>query len=155
MDFFYFIRFGLQFFPPRMESPKIKKECLDKEVSQLYTNIVRKMKPSPSAPLAAIVRAPATDNLILRFDEALLRTVNVINKRVGLEYMSLCYEGNRRWSMMGSVRAEWMEFEYVSAKHFKVTKFLRGSSSVICSFRHHGADMEGDIRNAFKIIAQG
>ena len=138
--------------PPKI---KVEEKRFDKEVRQLYINMVRQMRRPPAEPMAAIVRPPATDNHMLCFDEALLLMVHVINKRMGPEYMSLCYEGDKRWSVMGSLRAEWLEFEYISAKHFKVTKLLRGSSSVICSFRHHGADMEGDIRNAFKIIAQG
>jgi hypothetical protein len=81
--------------------------------------------------------------------------VKTINSRLGAGYLSLRFEGNQRWSIMGTERAEWMEFEFMNAKHFKVTKFLRCASSVICSFRSNGVDMEGDIRNAFKILAQG
>lgn len=145
-----------------MTSITIKHEIANEEedrfhhrVHSLYHNILHRAGPPLPTPLRAIVRPSSSDTRISRFDDALHRTVLLINKRLGPSYMTLCYEGDRRWSMMGSTCAEWLEFEYVSAKHFKVTKLLRGSSSVICSFRNGGADMDSDIRNAFKILAQG
>jgi hypothetical protein len=123
-------------------------------VHGLYGRIIRETGPADPTPLRAIVRPSLHDHRILCFDAALHQTVLHINRRMGMDYMTLRFEGNRRWSMMGSQRPYWFEFEYVSVKHFKVTRLLCDPSAVICSFRKGGVDMERDIHNAFNILAQ-
>jgi len=141
--------------PIKTEAALYEEAALNVDTHRLYHNIFYSAGPRGPAPLKAIVRASSTDPRIQRFDETLHKTVFIFNKRLGQGYMTLCYEGERRWTMMGSMGAEWLEFEYLNAKQFKVSKLLRERSYIICSFRNGGNDMESDIRNAFKILAQG
>ena len=119
---------------------------------RLYVDILNQAG-SPEVPLAAIVCPNVDDCHALRFDHAIQRVVKRINSILGPDYMSVQYEGQNKWTLMGSERAEWIEFNLISHKTFKVTKFLRGACFVKCSFRSNGQDMEADISNTFRMMA--
>jgi hypothetical protein len=120
------------------------------DLHRLYARILRQQGPQAHAPLATMAKPDHADRRAQRFDAALHRAVVLINR--GADRVTLRYEGDRRWSMMGSVCLEWLEFEYLGPRQFKVTRLLRDASAVNCSFRNRGANMEEDIWNACRIF---
>jgi hypothetical protein len=122
------------------------------DVHRLYLEVTVQNGP-PESPLAAIVRPDEDDHTAVQFDLAIHRVVRRINSILGPSYMSLQYEGQHKWTLMGSERAEWIEFVIVGRKTFKVTKFLRGVCCVKSSFRSDVLDMETDISSAFRMMA--
>ena len=119
----------------------------DEDARALYASIVRQNK-KKSRPL------PTPGTHIIRFEDTLLRMVNFINRRRGWEYMTLRYEGQWRWTMMGHHPSDWMQFEYVDAMRFIITRLLPLQPGCLRSFRCGGIDMYGDIRDALRFYGQ-
>ena len=89
------------------------------------------------------------------FHAALNRYAEQLNSQFG-EDITVRYEGGLRWSMIGTVRCEWLEIELLSAKSFLVSKNLRGCITAKFQIRKQGKEgeeMEIDIRNAVAAIA--
>lgn len=133
-----------------MHTAQIEEALFYDHMHRLYARILRQHGPPIQTPLMAIVKPYHNDQRVQRFDAALHQAVYVLNRHS--DTVTLRYEGDRRWSMMGGVRLDWLEFEYLSCRHFKVTRLLRDASAVNCSFRNGGANMEEDIWNAFRIF---
>ena len=123
------------------------------DVHNLYLEVIKQVGPDPETPIAAIVRPGQDDTIALQFDLAMHNVVKRINSILGPAYMSLQYEGQHRWTLLGSERAEWIEFRLINQKTFRVTKFLRGACIVKCCFKGSGRDMETDISGAFRMMA--
>lgn len=133
-----------------MTTTQIEENLFYDSMHRLYARILRQQGPPIQTPLMAIVKPCHTDRRAQRFDAALHRAAVVMNR--GADRVTLRYEGDRQWSMMGSTCLEWLEFEYLGPRQFRVTRLLRDASAVNCSFRNRGANMEEDIWNACRIF---
>ena len=86
-----------------------------------------------------------------KFHAALNRYAEQLNSQFN-EDITVRYEGGLRWSMIGTVQCEWLEFEL----SFSVSKNLRGCITAKFQIRKQGKEgeeMEIDIRNAVAAIA--
>ena len=120
---------------------------MEEETRQLYASILREIGPTPPSP-------PSPALHTLRFEDTLLRTVKLINRNHGWEYMTLRYEGQCRWTIMGHHPSDWMQFEYVDANRFRITQLISGPVWCLRSFRSGGVDMYSDIRDAMRFYGR-
>lgn len=90
---------------------------------------------------------------VVDFDAGLTRLVRRINAMFGFGYASVKYEGSRRWSVMGTARAEWLEFEVLDGRAFRITKQLSGKS-LRCGLRRGCRNIDVDIHNAIYALSK-
>jgi len=110
--------------------------------------------------LPAISLPENFDILETNFDLCMREAAYQINHRVGHAYVSIRYEGSRRWSLLGSENADYMDFCILTLRGeppvhaLRVIRRLLGASYVQCNL--HGSDMDAlrkDLRSAMRTIS--
>jgi hypothetical protein len=114
---------------------------------QLYASILREIGPTPLSPPSP---APHT----MHFEDMLLQTVKLVNRQHSWEYITLLYEGNCSWTIMGHHPSDWMQFDYVDANRFRITRLIPGQPGCLCSLRSGGIDMYNYIRDALRFYGR-
>ena len=117
------------------------------ETRQLCASILREIGPTPPSP-------PSPALHTMHFEDTLLRTVKLVNRRHGWEYMTLRYEGQCRWTIMGHHPSDWLQFEYLDASRFRITRLISGQPGCLRSFRSGGIDMYSDVRDALRFYGR-
>ena len=126
-----------------------------KDMERIYGQIQSEARPEQIIMQAITCPVFVYHKTAEKFHGALNRYAEQLNMQFG-EDISVRYEGGLRWSMLGTVRCEWLEFELLTAKSFLVSKNLRGSMTAKFQIRKQGKDgreLELDIRNAIAAIA--
>lgn len=85
------------------------------------------------------------------FDKGLHRLIDRVNARAGAECMSARYEGKRRWSVLGTYSAEWLQFELIDGKRFWITRVFK-NRSIVCEMRRGVRSLEADINMAIRRV---
>jgi hypothetical protein len=127
----------------------------------LYANIQFECTGSAMQPIPSAIMLPSTNDVLeFNFDVCMQEAARQINSRMGYTYVTVRFEGKRRWSLMGSKNSDYMEFQITGGpkshtKSLKVTKHLLGASCVQCAIR--GDSVEGlmvDLKRAMRTISE-
>lgn len=102
-------------------------------------------------PIPAIM-LPYVDSRTEQFGAAVLHVIENVNTNIlGRKYFTVQREAVNRWSIMGSERAEWLEFEYLGPRTFQLTRHLHSPCCMKTDFRSR-VPMEDDVLNSFRML---
>ena len=99
-----------RFFPNRQACLEMSEDDFYCKVNLLYGEIEQKIRIQPLVQSA--IHLPSGDNIMESyFDVSIHKAAQLINQKMYSAHVSVRYEGGKRWTLLGSTDADFIEFQ--------------------------------------------